>query len=354
MPVPYETPVRLAVLNPGGRDPYQDFSSGPDVYDSSVHAPINFHAYAAATCGAFFDSAQEVIRRRDEFSAAMVLIRRRAWLSLEAVRQLKKAGIKVVVTWKECSHNQVSRQLRSYRALLAYGQILHLADGILSPTLAWPPRTGGLDLETFLAKLKFIPTPYPIDFEGWNYSRPIEERNGIMIGTREFKTESRNHIQAVARAASLAHLHGVERVTVVNTEGRAGLATLRELSKSFPAGSFQIVQRRLPYPDYMNLLSSHRLVFQLDRSTVPGQVAGDSLLARTVCAGGSSTIERIAFPEFCDDGTILLERVYERINEVLNDDDALGSAIAVSQAAAQRTLSFEASARLFAEWEVLK
>jgi hypothetical protein len=48
-----EPPVCLAVLNPKGRDPYLDYSRGPDSYQRGVHAPINFHAYAAATNGAF-------------------------------------------------------------------------------------------------------------------------------------------------------------------------------------------------------------------------------------------------------------------------------------------------------------
>jgi hypothetical protein len=42
---------RLAVLNPGGRDPNQSFSSGAGTPDAAGHAPVNFHAYAACTNG---------------------------------------------------------------------------------------------------------------------------------------------------------------------------------------------------------------------------------------------------------------------------------------------------------------
>ncbi|MEM7603616.1 MAG: hypothetical protein AAF357_19665, partial [Verrucomicrobiota bacterium] len=85
------SPVSLAVLNPRGRDPFLDFAELPTEPVAGVHAPINFHAYAAATGGAFFDSTTELINQRNRFGAVLVLIRKRAWITLEAVRELKAA-----------------------------------------------------------------------------------------------------------------------------------------------------------------------------------------------------------------------------------------------------------------------
>lgn len=353
MAILYESPVRLAVLNPKGRDPYLDYRNGPVSFEPGVHAPVNFHAFAAATFGAFFDSVPEVIDSGSRFDAVLVLIRRRTWITLAAVKKLKQAGLRVIVAWKECSHNQISRQLSSPRAMRAYGELLEAADGILSPTLAWPPRVGSIKQEEFWKKLKFIPTPYPVDLPFWDFSAPIAERNGIFIGTREFKTEARNHVHALARVASLAHEFGITRVTVINSERAHGMRLLRELAKTFPPGCLEIIEATLPYPAYMKLLASHRLVYQMDRSTVPGQVAGDSLLARTVCAGGSSTIEKMAFREFSDDGTIRMKNVFERIERILHDDDAYDASIQNSQRVAARSLSFEAAARQFGEWDVV-
>ena len=349
----YESPVCLAVLNPRGRDPFLDYAAGPVCYERGIHAPINFHAYAAATFGAFFDSIEALISAKSRFDAAIVLIRRRPWITLDAVQKLKRNGVRVIVAWKECSHNQVSRQLGSSKAIRAYGEILRLADGILSPTMAWPPRVGEIDPEEFWSKLRFIPTPYPVDYPSWDFSTPVEERSGILIGTREFKTESRNHIQAIARSASLAHRLRIPRVTVINSDKAKGLRILRELVPAFPKDCLRIQETALPYPDYMRLLSSHRLVYQMDRSTVPGQVAGDSLLARTLCTGGSSTIEEMAFPDFCDDGSIHLNEIHKRIERVLLNDEAYRSAIERSQEIARRTLSFESAARQFGEWSAV-
>lgn len=353
MSTPYQSPVCLAVLNPKGRDPHLDYAAGPSNYDPQVHAPVNFHAYAAATFGTFSDCANRLLEERDRYDAVLVLIRRRVWISLEAVRLLKAAGMRVIVAWKECGHIQVSRQLNSSRAVEAYTEILSLADGILSPTLAWPPRLGPIPHEAFWRKLKFIPTPYPVDYPAWDFSSPIEKRSGILIGTREFKTDSRNHVQAIARAADLAHEYGIPRVTVINSDKRKGSRILRAIAKTFPRGCLNIIEKTLPYPDYMRLLSSHRFIYQMDRNTVPGQVAGDCLLARTICCGGNSTIEKMAFPEFSDDGTIRMKNVFERIERILHDDEEYLSAIDKSQRIAAKTLSFEAVARQFGAWDLV-
>ena len=53
------------------------------------------------------------------------------------------------------------------------------------------------------------------------------------------------------------------------------------------------------YRAYLGEVARHKIVFQLDRSRVPGQVAGDALLCRSVCIGGDGAIERIAFPKTC-------------------------------------------------------
>ena len=346
----YQSPVCLAVLNPKGRDPYLDFAHGIDAFNPRVHAPVNFHAYAAATFGAFCDSTAQIISQKDRFDAVFVLIRRRPWFTLKAVEELKKAGMKVVVSWKECGHTQITKQLRSVKAIRAYEEILKIADGIVSPTLAWPPRCGDIPAAEFWGKMKFIATPYPVDYPDWNFSCPISKKSGIMIGTREFVTLARNHIHAVTRAASIAHEVGLKRVTVVNGERSKGMKKLLGLASSFPPNCLQIIEKPLTYLEYMDLLSSHRIIFQMDRSGVPGQVAGDSLLARTLCAGGSSSIEDIAFPKLSDDGSLRLQGVFEEIRHLLRDDEAYREAVEESQKIAMEKLSFEAIANEFGEW----
>ena len=62
---------RLTVLNPGGRDPEQDFSSGINRPDDGGHAPVNFHGYAACTGGVFQREVQRAVAGR---RAAVLLL----------------------------------------------------------------------------------------------------------------------------------------------------------------------------------------------------------------------------------------------------------------------------------------
>ena len=341
-------PICLAVLNPLGRDPYLDYADGPGAYRPDLHPPINFHAYAAATRGAFFDSADEVLKASSRFDAVLVLIRRRVWITLKAVRKLKEAGLTVLVSWKESGPYQITEQLHSSRALDAYQEVLSLADGILSPTMAPPPRWGWITASEFKEKLRFVPTPYLIEFPEWDFSIAPEKRRGLLVGTREFFAPTRNHLRALDLSAHLSQRIGCP-VTVVNGDGRKGLKMLRQLEASFAEGSLRIEKRTLPYDQYLKLLARHRVVFQVDRSAVPGQVGGDALLCRSICAGGNSAIEKIAFPDLSDDGSGSVDAVCDKIQQLFDDKDAYAAAIASSQEKARDSVSYTAVAGQLAE-----
>ena len=93
------------------------------------------------------------------------------------------------------------------------------------------------------------------------------------------------------------------------------------------------------YPDYLRIVAGHKIVLQLDRSRVPGQVAGDALLCRTVCVGGDGAIERIAFPKTCCDGRTI-DEISSIAFELLKNVDARAAIIAESQERALEQLSF--------------
>ena len=148
MAILYESPVCLAVLNPKGRDPFLDYKNGPDSFVVGIHAPINFHAFAAATFGSFFDSTEKVLASRERFDAVLVLIRRRTWLTLDAVKKLKLQGMRVLVAWKECSHNQISRQLSSARAMNCSGSTVP-SSGCCQRSKASTPETAPVFRSSF-------------------------------------------------------------------------------------------------------------------------------------------------------------------------------------------------------------
>ena len=180
-------------------------------------------------------------------------------------------------------------------------------------------------------RAEFIPTPYPVDDARWNFSLPMKERRGIFIGTREFNVASRNHLAAMFCARTISR-EMFEPVTVINSERAAGRRMLASLK--FEDHLLRVVEGPLPYCEYLRLMAAHRLVFQLDRGAVPGQVAGDALLCGIPCVGGDSAIERLVFPRITADAV-------ETVKELLANPALCERTIKESQAAARELISFQ-------------
>ena len=160
----------------------------------------------------------------------------------------------------------------------------------------------------------------------------------------QYLQPTRNHLRTLAEAARLC-AETDENVTVINGDKKAGRKILSQLEESFPESRLRVIDRPLTFDAYLRLVASHRLVFQLDRGSVPGQVAGDALLCRTLCAGGNSAIEELAFPDFCDDSRISLSEAVEKISAVLSNDSDYLKAVDKSQSLAAEKVSYSAVAR---------
>lgn len=289
--VPQETEgFRLTVLNPEGRDPEQHFADGAGDHNQA-HPPVNFHAYAACTRGSFHRNTARAIA---ENTPVLLLLRGDLKASGRALRALQNAGRFVAVSLKETGLHQIADQLREPEKLARFLRIIKAADACLGST----PEAADFyrAARSNAARVAFIPTPYPVEDSRWNFSRLIEERAGIFIGTREWNVLSRNHLAALLLARRLSEETG-ERVTVYNFDGRKGRRRLAALG--FATGKLEILERQVAYPDYLRVISRHKIVLQLDTSCVPGQVAGDALLCRVPTVGGNGAIDRLAFPVTC-------------------------------------------------------
>jgi hypothetical protein len=140
-----------------------------------------------------------------------------------------------------------------------------------------------------------------------------------------------------------------EPVTVVNLDGYKGRRLLSELN--FRKGKLQLIEKWKAYPDYLRDVARHKIVLQLDRSHVPGQVAGDALLCRIPCVGGDGAIERIAFSKTCGEGKTISE-IASTALDLLKNAELRAAVVAESQELARERLSFKAVrsqlAKLFA------
>ncbi len=326
---------RLTVLNPGGRDPEQQFHSTP-APGEGPHAPINFHAFAASTSGAFHCSPRRAIA---EDTPVLLLLRGDFRASAQALADLKKKGRIVGVSLKETGLHQIAQQLCDPAKLGRFLKIVLDANGCIATTPEAAEICRRVRSKCDPATVEFIPTPYPIEDQRWDFSVQPDERSGIFLGTREWDVPSRNHFAALLVACQLCEATG-EPVTVVNLDGHKGRRLLEELN--FPKGKLQLIEKSKSYPDYLRDMARHKIVLQFDRSHVPGQVAGDALLCRVPCVGGDGAIERIAFPKTCGEGRTISEITAIAL-DLLKNADLRAAIVRESQEQARERLSFQAA-----------
>jgi len=334
MAAPGADHFRLTVLNPGGRDPEQHFQEtiGPG---DGEHPPINFHGYAACTRGVFHYDTRRAIA---EGTPVLLLLRGEFRASERALGELQKQGRTVVVSLKETGLHQIAQQLCDRAKLSRFMRILAQADGCIATTPEAAEIYQRARWKHDPATVAFIPTPYPVEDRQWNFSVLPTEQSGIFIGTREWDVPSRNHFAALLVARQLCEATG-EPVTVANLDGYKARRLLWELK--FPEGRFRVIEEKKTYPDYLRVIAGHKIVLQLDRSRVPGQVAGDALLCRSVCVGGDGAIDRMAFPKTCGEGRGLSE-IASIALDLLKNAESRAAIVAESQQLALKRLSFQA------------
>lgn len=322
---------RLTVFNPGGRDEAQDFPDGAGETALLPHPPTNFHAYAACTGGSFQRETRNALEQK---TPVLLLLRGDFAASDRALETLQAAGRFVAVALKETGLHQIANQLQDSARLARFLRIVRKANACLAPT----PEAA--DLYRAIRgdnRVAFIPTPYPVDDPRWDFSRPIEQRTGIFIGTREWNVPSRNHLAALTLARRLGCETG-QAVTVFDYDGRRGNRLLSEIG--FAPEKLRVLNKMMPYPDYLREIARHKIVIQLDTSFVPGQVAGDALMCRIPCVGGNGAIDRLAFPETCG-----LNRSFAELGQIaatlLRDRDRYQASVVEMQRVAAQRLSFK-------------
>lgn len=325
---------RLTVLNPGGRDPEQQFHSVPAPI-GRAHPPINFHAFAACTFGWFHRDTRRVLGKK---TPVLLLLRSDFRASERALTDLKKERRTVALSLKETGTHQIVQQLRDPAKLSRFMKIVAHADGCIATTPEAAEIYQRVRSKHDPATVAFIPTPYPVEDQRWDFSVSRNEQSGIFVGTREWDIPTRNHFAALLIARQLCEATG-EPVTVVNLDGYKGRRLLGELN--FPEGKLRLIEKWQPYADYLRDLARHKIVLQFDRSHVPGQVAGDALLCRIPCVGGDGAIERIAFSKTCGEGRTINEIASMAFN-LLKNAELREAVVAESQERARERLSFEA------------
>jgi len=333
---------RLAVVTPGGKDGRKSFPHGAGKPGDPGHLPVNFHAYAACTQGSYL-SGEGVM---PEENHVLLLIGSRMERAESLLHRLKDAGKKVVITIKETGLPQISAQLQKFENWTSLKRLCHLADGAIATTFDAEPlyRAANPKLPVL-----FLPPPYPV--EEWDLSIP--EKKGIFIGTRQLFVTSRNHALALAMLSPLA-AELDEPVTVISGRASDLPPMKRVLNKvvdyshdwhrrfAETAPHVKVISRQMPALDYLRTMAAHRLVFQLDQSSVPGQVAGDALLCRIPCVGGNGTAERLIFPDLCGHGRTTGE-ILDLTRRLLSDSSFYDRMVSQSVELARANMSYSSA-----------
>ncbi len=331
----------LEVLVPQGRDAHVSYAEGPPSPGESSHEPINFHAMAAATGGGFHASIDTI---KGDRRSVLVLIPRRSRRAVEAVKELRKRGHRVLVTWKECGVHQLDQAWLDPDHEAVCGELNGMIDAWVASS---PAARDRLAARLPNSRVIELPTPYPVDVPSWQrWAIPAADRSGIFIGTREWATPLRRHSEAVRLAVALAKRHEGLAITVVNTEGWRGWWRIWRA-----AGDVNMMDlNRMPYLSLLEVMSRHRLVLQRDASGVPGQVAGDALLAGVPCLGGSGMVDGLAFSHLpgAQSGD---DVVMAAVEAILTDADHADAVMADARDRAMATVSFGAFRK---QWEGLE
>ncbi len=330
--------MKIAVLNPKGRDPEQLFANGAGAPSDELHPPVNFHAFAACTDGGFFRDDRAIPA---DVKSVVLLLRQDLKACRQALLELRRAGKTVIVSFKEAGAFQIAALLAKPDKLTLFREICARADAAIATT----PDALPLYTSAGVRGVEFVPTPYPVEDERWDFSLPLEERHGIFVGTREFCTPSRNHLAALMAIKPIAESM-MEPVTVFNDEGWTGRRLIARLG--FSEGHLQVIEKRQPYPRYLRLMAKHKLVWQLDASAVPGQVAGDALLCRVPCVGGNGTTERLVFPDLCGHGRGT-EQLFDIAARLLEHSHDCAEVIERAFGYARERLSYAVVAKQLAE-----
>ncbi len=331
--------MKLAVLNPRGRDPEQAFSDGAGTPDEQAHPPLNYHGFAACTGGTFFRKEEAIPADQKH---VLLLLRQDLKASRQAMVELRRGGKTVALAWKEAGAFQIATQLSKAANLKLFEEICQRADGAIATT----PDLVPIFTAAGVRYTEFIPTPYPVEDPRWDFSIPVEERRGIFVGTREFMTPSRNHLAALLTVKNLA-ASMFETVTVFNCDGWRGRRMIERLG--YDPRLLRVIEGRVSYPRYQQILAKHKLVWQLDASAVPGQVAGDALLARVPCVGGNGTTERLVFSDICGHGRSA-EQLFDLAARLLEHPHDCTEVIERAMGQARNNLSFGAVAKQLEEF----
>ena len=161
--------------------------------------------------------------------------------------------------------------------------------------------------------------PYCWDIKQRNqFIVPIKERKGIFCAGVSLNTGTpRNSFYNLLLASRFSNKYNIP----VSWLSRGNGDAYKYIKQLFDKPNLlTIYDEDLPYPDWLHMLASHRIVLNLDTSLVQGQIPGDCAFVSVPCVGGNSRIQEFMFPKYLCKYDMDLSASYDAIKNLLLDD----------------------------------
>jgi hypothetical protein len=316
--------MKLFVLHPGSPLPEQDFGNSLGQPAALKVPPVGDAGFAACTGGAFVRKATSI---PESEKRVLLLLDEDLKKARQATIDLRRAGKTIVLAFANASAQGIHTILKKPGSLALLQETCNRAHAAIATSREVEPvfrACGMLYVESILP-------PLPLEETAWDVSIAPELRTGIFLGSWDWTNPSRNHRLALLGLREVAS-QMYEPVTVFNLDGWWGRRWLRQLQ--YPSGLLQVVERRLPYVDYLRILAKHKVVFHLDSSGAVGRIAADALLARIPCIGGNGSMDRLLFPELCERGNSsgeLLQTLARVLDHGHERDEAVDRALEIAR-----------------------
>lgn len=264
--------------NPQLNDCYMDFR------DYSTYEDARWRSWAslpACMKTEFFAYGGENFHEVYKYDGVILLFNNHPHKLIPFVKKLKMMGKKVCVGYHEGFDDFMLRANSSwdFSWLKLVKQLVDCADAY------WNVIPSANDVFKSLFEKPVFGVLHAVPFKEWNHSitKPIEERNGILLATRSFNQRIRRNTLAALAVANLAAKKLDTHVTFVSESGQIPPEQLDRVKTII--GSF-------PYVDWLDLISKHKLVVHFDESHTLGQIVSDAALVDVMCIGGNSENNR--------------------------------------------------------------
>lgn len=253
------------------RSRFNSFFSG----DKILKRCTSWHSLAAATETEFFVYNKDKWQGVYQYDDILMLVNRDLMNLIPLLQKLKLMKKKVILAY----HEGIQDLTRYPEKYLQLKQLVEQhASGYYNVIFQYHPF-----FQSFINKpVVSFGHGAPIEWQH-SFKKDIKDRKGILIATRSLRNDflTRNTFIAIA---SLCKSFPEETITYLNEDGIQG----KDYIAQFGFQNLFIIDGALPYEEWLNLISTHKLIAHFDQSQNLGQVCADGAMVDVLSVGSTT------------------------------------------------------------------